>query len=849
MKKIHYLTIAIACSVLALTGCKRGNKPVTSTSGQPTSSSVTPTSTSSQPTTSSEPVVVDKVLSVSVTPEKASIKPNKTTTLKATVEVEGNASKSVTWKSSDTSVATVSTAGVVTGKKAGTAIITATSEFDTTKQAFATITVVDTGFDPSYLDSGYTYTNEFPIKEVEKFLGQGTYEVIEPYGEIGYGCYYLSYPGDEDYPPQFLVAMKGEITAPYYDKLLSAGWDRVFVDDEFDPHEGEFIDPTLTYTISISDKYDYDDDYNVYYTGETDMAFFRCSDVWGSSTKTTDTEWSEEKLATSAEDWGEASMFDTIKYVPFVALGEDYEINPGSYLFWGIFPVAIPNTLEISDYCLDNTLTEGYDDVLIANGFVYDPLSDVFTKTISENAFVVISYGWTTSGNTIMVQVSPTPLLTYPVTFISEFVSTEIGSFYEIPVMNPTEVEYYTFLVTNTYEYDEDYEIIGTYKSAEVSAVNTTIGDAYAYFDELTLAGFEVDVDDYYLASYGEVEFEAEKGYIYMTGHFYLNETEDGFDDKYGELYYQMYRVDGEETPIEFNIVSYSTTVGDTFQEQAVTYAAGTLTYSSSDENVATVDNDGNVTTHAKGTTEIKATLTTSETAFEASYTLNVKEVATGVTISGPESANKGSTVEFSALPNPEDSLLPADPVWSITSGSEYASIDAETGVLTVNNDITDECSVTIKVTCDTLEASKTITIKAVSIVTDEYLFNSKSWGDETESWTSIKDGAGFNVTSTAGGIQITANASGASCESKSSFSSVSKVVITYATNSSKGVGSIDVSVGDTKISHDITKEGGVTPRELEFDFSSTNPSGKITITVNCSTNSIYVFGASVTHC
>ncbi len=80
--------------------------------------------------------------------QPASIKLNKTSVtlsipgtttaqLKATVT---GASKKVTWKSSNTSVATVSTSGKVTAKKAGTAIITATANG---KSAKCTVTVKD----------------------------------------------------------------------------------------------------------------------------------------------------------------------------------------------------------------------------------------------------------------------------------------------------------------------------------------------------------------------------------------------------------------------------------------------------------------------------------------------------------------------------------------------------------------------------------------------------------------------------------------------------------------------------------------------------------------------------------
>ena len=59
---------------------------------------------------------------------EASLEKGKTLTLKATVTPSTLEDKSVTWKSSNTAVATVSTAGKVKGVKAGTATITCTSK-------------------------------------------------------------------------------------------------------------------------------------------------------------------------------------------------------------------------------------------------------------------------------------------------------------------------------------------------------------------------------------------------------------------------------------------------------------------------------------------------------------------------------------------------------------------------------------------------------------------------------------------------------------------------------------------------------------------------------------------------
>ena len=83
------------------------------------------------------------VTQITLNTTTASLEVGKTTTLTATVEPSDATNKSVTWTSSDTSVATVAPDGTVTAVKAGTATITATAEGDNSK--FATCTVTVTG--------------------------------------------------------------------------------------------------------------------------------------------------------------------------------------------------------------------------------------------------------------------------------------------------------------------------------------------------------------------------------------------------------------------------------------------------------------------------------------------------------------------------------------------------------------------------------------------------------------------------------------------------------------------------------------------------------------------------------
>jgi hypothetical protein len=81
------------------------------------------------------------ITSVTVSPDTASIAVGGKVTLTPTVVGSVGADKTVTFTSSDESVATVDNFGVVTGVGAGTATITATSNLDSTKTDTASITV------------------------------------------------------------------------------------------------------------------------------------------------------------------------------------------------------------------------------------------------------------------------------------------------------------------------------------------------------------------------------------------------------------------------------------------------------------------------------------------------------------------------------------------------------------------------------------------------------------------------------------------------------------------------------------------------------------------------------------
>ncbi|MDR1983721.1 MAG: Ig-like domain-containing protein [Prevotellaceae bacterium] len=82
-----------------------------------------------------------RVIGISITPNPTSIEINKTTQLTATISPADATNKNISWKTDNAAVATVDANGLVTGKSAGTAIITVTTD-DGGKTATCTVTVV-----------------------------------------------------------------------------------------------------------------------------------------------------------------------------------------------------------------------------------------------------------------------------------------------------------------------------------------------------------------------------------------------------------------------------------------------------------------------------------------------------------------------------------------------------------------------------------------------------------------------------------------------------------------------------------------------------------------------------------
>ncbi len=121
--------VATVSSTGMITGVKAGSATIT-----------VKTTDGSNITKTCKVTVSNAVTGVKLNKTSAALKVGKTLALKATVSPSKASNKDVTWKSSDKTIATVSSTGVVTGKKAGKAVITVTTK-DGKKTATSKITV------------------------------------------------------------------------------------------------------------------------------------------------------------------------------------------------------------------------------------------------------------------------------------------------------------------------------------------------------------------------------------------------------------------------------------------------------------------------------------------------------------------------------------------------------------------------------------------------------------------------------------------------------------------------------------------------------------------------------------
>ena len=150
-----------------------------------------------------------------------------------------------------------------------------------------------------------------------------------------------------------------------------------------------------------------------------------------------------------------------------------------------------------------------------------------------------------------------------------------------------------------------------------------------------------------------------------------------------------------------------------------------------------------------------------------------------------------------------------------------------------------------------------TLTVKSINPEPIEhivvYTFTSKSWTANSSidggtanagNWTSNKEGLALIQGQ---GIQVTTGVTGASGTSPK-INNIKSIEIVYCTNASKGAGNIVTTIGSETVQNfTVIKTGGTDIRSAGV-VNVDNLSGVINISVNCTTNSIYIHSIKITY-
>lgn len=199
--------------------------------------------------------------------------------------------------------------------------------------------------------------------------------------------------------------------------------------------------------------------------------------------------------------------------------------------------------------------------------------------------------------------------------------------------------------------------------------------------------------------------------------------------------------------------------VGETLQLYANVYPTGavqTVTWDSGNDEIATIDEEGNVTGVKAGTVTITATSTSDDIKDSKEITV-VNPDPTGVTVGGAQEVALGSTSEYTATVAP--TLASQDVVWSV-SDEEVATIDGEgvltpvkTGVVTViatsitDDSIFGEIEVTIVLPAPTeitVEGEETVNVGNTSsysvVVLPENASKEVTWSVDNEEVATIDE-------------------------------------------------------------------------------------------------------------
>lgn len=175
---------------------------------------------------------------------------------------------------------------------------------------------------------------------------------------------------------------------------------------------------------------------------------------------------------------------------------------------------------------------------------------------------------------------------------------------------------------------------------------------------------------------------------------------------------------------LQFSETSVTVTLGDTFTAPELTGTTEGVTYASSNEEVATVDGEGNVTIEGAGETTITASAPATEDflAGEATYTLTVNKADRTISFSGEGNYTATLGDDF------EEPTLTVDPEAVVVYSVEGDAAEvAEDGTVTLKKAGTATVTATVAATETHNEATASYTITVYDLVT-VYLKPNSNW-------------------------------------------------------------------------------------------------------------------------
>lgn len=595
------------------------------------------------------PEKVIPIESITLDKEKATIKIGEDLTLTSTIypsDATGN--KKVTWTSSDDSIAIVDQSGVVTGIGAGTATITATTSNG--KRATATITVLKLDLeieDYEDINDVYGFTKSF---EYENGANQ---EVIFTSSDetVAKITHTLEKGTDLNVSNTNTINAVGvgnaRITVKYLESEIYNSLTKTF--------NVIFGKKELTITNAEVDDKDYDGlkdatAKNVEISGLVNNDVITLNEDYSVNAKFKDENAGENKDVTV-----EVSLIDTdvtknyiLKEntvsskanINAIEIKEDeVKLEEGGFIYNGnAFEPKVTVTLNKEELVKNKDFEVTYKDNTNAG------TASVTVKGIGNYKGEIVKE-FTIQKANISVEIQEIEDVIYngneqtPEVVVTDSVKELASEEYEVSYSNNVNAGTAKVTVTsNNINYTfATIESEFTIKKATITEENVTLSrDKVTYSGNEKIVDITIKVDNRTLTN---KDYEAVYADNIEIGTATITIT--GKGNYEGEVLVHFEIVAKQSSELSFVESSINKTYEDEpFQEKVnVKVGDGTITYTSSDDSIASVDNDGNVTIHKVGNVTISSTISETEDYLSATASYEL-------TISKSESGNPSSSIK-----------------------------------------------------------------------------------------------------------------------------------------------------------------------------------------------------------